>query len=180
MTTMKAKSCLIADDDDILRTRLATAISSRGYDVLSAGNAEEALAHIVASCPDIAVIDIKMPGMNGLELLTRMREKCAKTRVVILTGWGSIANAITAIRAGAVNYVTKPADATEILAAFEPANEMGIVHEETELRAPSLAEAEWNHIQRVLSECSGNISQAAKLLEIPRRTLQRKLKKNQL
>ena len=175
--TATAKSCLIVDDDDVLRNRLGLAISARGYDVQTAGNADEALALVATGCPDLAVIDLKMPGMNGLELLTRLREKCATTRVVVLTGWGSIANAISAIRAGATNYVTKPADATEVLAAFETAPEPKLNASETELQAPSLAEAEWNHIQRILAECSGNISQAAKLLDIPRRTLQRKLKK---
>ena len=84
------------------------------------------------------------------------------------------------MRAGAVNYLTKPVDATEILAAFESSQEIQLAPNETELQAPSLAEAEWNHIQRVLNECSGNVSQAAKLLDISRRTLQRKLKKRPL
>jgi two-component system response regulator RegA len=171
------KSCLIVDDDEVLRTRLALAISSRGYEVMTAGTAAEALELVASTCPDMAVVDLKMPGMNGLELLTRLREQCAAMRVVVLTGWGSIANAITAIRAGAVNYVTKPADATEVLAAFDVEENLDLKIDESELQAPSLAEAEWNHIQRVLTECGGNISQAAKLLNIPRRTLQRKLKK---
>lgn len=172
-----AKSCLIVDDDDVLRTRLASAIKSRGYEVMTAANADEALAIVDTWCPDLAVLDLKMPGMNGLELLTRLREKCATTRCVVLTGWGSIANAIAAIRAGAVNYVTKPADAAEVLAAFETAEVPEPLTDEVELPAPSLAEVEWNHIQRVLTECDGNISQAAEMLDIPRRTLQRKLKK---
>lgn len=174
---MAGKRCLIVDDDDILRSRLCMAISARGYDVRTAANGDEALALVAESCPDMAVIDLKMPGMNGLELLTRLREQCASMRVVVLTGWGSIANAIAAMRAGAVNYVTKPADATEILAAFDASHELDVKVDEGEIQAPSLAEAEWDHIQRVLNECSGNISQAAKLLDIPRRTLQRKLKK---
>ena len=174
------KYCLIVDDDEILRSRLRIAISARGYDVQTAANGDEALALAAESCPDMAVVDLKMPGLNGLELLTRLREQCANTRVVVLTGWGSIANAIAAMRAGAVNYLTKPVDATEILAAFESSQEIQLAPNETELQAPSLAEAEWNHIQRVLNECSGNVSQAAKLLDIPRRTLQRKLKKRPL
>jgi len=171
------KSCLIVDDDEVLRTRLGLAIQARGYEVRTASDGDEALALAADACPHMAIIDLKMPGMNGLELLTRLREQCAATRVVVLTGWGSIANAISAIRAGAVNYVTKPADATEILAAFDPSDPQDLEVDDAELQAPSLAEAEWNHIQRVLNECGGNISQAAKLLDIPRRTLQRKLKK---
>lgn len=171
------KSCLIVDDDDVLRNRLGMAIRARGYDVRTASNGAEALALVAASCPQIAVIDLKMPGMNGLELLTELRKQCAAIRIVVLTGWGSITNAIAAMRAGAVNYVTKPADAAEILAAFESTSDPELKTDENELQPPSLAEAEWNHIQKVLNECSGNISQAAKLLDIPRRTLQRKLKK---
>lgn len=171
------KSCLIVDDDDVLRNRLGMAIRARGYDVRTASNGEEALALVAASCPDMAVIDLKMPGMNGLELLTQMRKECAAIRIVVLTGWGSIINATAAMRAGAVNYLTKPADAAEILAAFELTPDDASKTTETELQAPSLAEVEWNHIQRVLNECQGNISLAAKVLDIPRRTLQRKLKK---
>lgn len=171
------KSCLIVDDDDVLRNRLGIAIRARGYDVRTASNGEEALALVAVSCPDMAVIDLKMPGMNGLELLTELRKQCAAIRIVVLTGWGSITNAIAAMRAGAVNYVTKPADATEILAAFEATPDPEVKPDDGDLQPPSLAEAEWNHIQKVLNECSGNISQAAKLLDIPRRTLQRKLKK---
>ncbi|AMV18698.1 response regulator transcription factor [Planctomyces sp. SH-PL14] len=177
MMAVEAKSCLIVDDDEVLRTRLGRAIEARGYQVMTAADGDAALAIAASACPDMAIIDLKMPGMNGLELLTRLREQCATTRVVVLTGFGSIANAIAAIRAGAVNYVTKPADATEILAAFDASPESDLTIEEDELQAPSLAEAEWNHIQRILDECGGNISQAAKLLDIPRRTLQRKLKK---
>lgn len=172
-----AKSCLIVDDDDILRTRLGMAISARGFEVRTASNGEEALALAATWRPDLAVIDYKMPGMTGLELLTALRKECAAIQVVVLTGWGSITNATAAMRAGAVNYVTKPADAAEILAAFNLAPELTSKSDESELEAPSLAEVEWNHIQRVLNECSGNISLAAKVLDIPRRTLQRKLKK---
>jgi two-component system response regulator RegA len=171
------KSCLIVDDDDVLRMRLGMAIRARGYNVQTASDGEEALALTATWHPDMAVIDLKMPGMNGLELLTQLRKQCAAIQVVVLTGWGSITNATAAMRAGAENYLTKPADAAEILAAFNLSPETTSTTDETELQAPSLAEVEWNHIQRVLNECDGNISLAAKLLDIPRRTLQRKLKK---
>lgn len=172
-----AKSCLIVDDDDMLRTRLGMAIRDRGYVVQTASNGEEALALAATWQPDMAVVDLKMPGMSGLELLTELRKHCAAIQVVVLTGWGSITNATAAMRAGAVNYVTKPADAAEILAAFEISPESDPRTSEADLQAASLAEVEWNHIQRVLNECQGNISLTAKMLDIPRRTLQRKLKK---
>ena len=97
----------------------------------------------------------------------------ADTKVVILTGYGSITNAVEATKIGAINYITKPADADQVLSAFTPGPSPS-----PEFPPPSLAEAQWEHIQRVLADCGGNISEAARRLDIPRRTLQRKLKKN--
>jgi two-component system response regulator RegA len=96
---------------------------------------------------------------------------------VILTGYGSIANAVEAVKLGAVNYVTKPADADQVLAAFEKVDVAAEEAEVSDLQPPSLAAAQWEHIHRVLADCGGNISEAARRLDIPRRTLQRKLKK---
>ncbi|QDU41169.1 Photosynthetic apparatus regulatory protein RegA [Maioricimonas rarisocia] len=174
---MDAETCLIVDDDELLRTHLGRAIEARGFRVTTAESGEQALQLVEEECPDRAIIDLRMPGMGGLELLERLREKCPTIRVVVLTGFGSIANAVAAVRAGAVNYVTKPAHASEVLAAFTATPEVEVKEESEDIEAPSLAEAEWNHIQRVLDECDGNVSRAARLLDIPRRTLQRKLKK---
>ncbi len=109
-----------------------------------------------------------------MELLQKFRELSPNTRIVLMTGYGNIANAVEAIKLGAVNYVSKPADADQLLAAF---SENLPLQDPIQYNPPSLAEAEWEHIQRVLAECGGNISAAARLLDIPRRTLQRKLKK---
>lgn len=175
---LDAETCLIVDDDELLRTHLGRAIEARGFRVRTAANGEQALELASEECPDRAIVDLRMPGMSGLELLERLREKCPSIRVVVLTGFGSIANAVAAVRAGAVNYVTKPAHASEVLAAFSATPDVEEKEASPEdLEAPSLAEAEWNHIQRVLEECGGNVSRAARLLDIPRRTLQRKLKK---
>lgn len=167
---------LIVDDDEILRTRLSRAFNDRGFHVLTAANYDEAISHFRRTKIDRAVFDLKMPGMNGLELLKAVHEISPETRIVVATGYGSIANAVEAMKLGASNYVTKPVDADEILAAFRPIEEI-TRYNHPDFSPPSLAEAEWEHIQKVLSECGGNISEAARLLDIPRRTLQRKLKK---
>lgn len=174
---MTGQSLLLVDDDDTLRSRLARALVSRGIRVLQAANYDEAIEHLTLEKPQKAVIDLKMPGTTGLALLGELKRRSPSTDVVILTGYGSIANAVDAMRAGAANYLTKPADADQILAAFRAPSPPDADSEATEITAPSLAEAEWNHIQQVLSDCGGNLSQAARMLGIPRRTLQRKLKK---
>jgi len=171
---MSQSICLLVDDDEVLRTRLAKALAARGLHVLTASNYDEAVAVAAANPPHYAVIDLKMPGPSGIELLRHLQEVSPSTRSLLLTGYGSIANAVEAMKVGAVNYLTKPADADEIYAALLGDTP---VASDTNFQPQSLAEAEWEHIHRVLAECGGNISKAAQLLDIPRRTLQRKLKK---
>lgn len=171
-------SVLIVDDTLVLRDRLAMAFRQRGFRVETAANYDEALVVFAENPTELAVLDLRMPGRSGLELLQRIKAKSPDTQVVMLSGFGSIAAGIDAIRAGAVNFLSKPADADEILAAFargEAANVSGSSGDE--FRAPSLARAEWEHIHRVLSDCGGNISEAARRLGIHRRSLQRKLRK---
>jgi len=119
------------------------------------------------------VVDLRMPGGSGLDLLRELRKHDPHTRVLVLTGYGSIATAVEAVRDGAVGYLPKPADADEILAALNGTHTAKAAGVET----PSLARAEWEHIQRVLTDCGGNISEAARRLGIHRRSLQRKLHK---
>jgi two-component system, response regulator RegA len=165
---------LIVDDDEVLRTRLSRAFAARGYLVCIASNYDEAMELVRTELIDWAVMDLKMPGKLGLELLRDVKKERPNIEVVMLTGYGSIANAVEAVKLGALNYVPKPADADQILLAFGEDLE---ATKEADFQTPSLAEAEWDHIQRVLTDCHGNISEAARLLGIPRRTLQRKLKK---
>lgn len=170
-------SVLLVDDDVTLRERLARAFRERGWDVTTAGNYDEALAVARGESPEYAVVDLRMPGHSGLELVRDLHAVDAATRIVVLTGYGSIATTVDAIRLGAVNYLPKPADVDDILAAFARANDEPSVAAPETLQTPSLARAEWEHINRVLADCGGNISEAARKLGIHRRSLQRKLQK---
>lgn len=170
-------SLLLVDDDDIFRERLGRAFTRRGFEVRTAASAEEALELARAESPELAVVDLRMPGASGLELIRDLLEIDAMTRVVMLTGYGSIATAVDAVRLGAVNYVAKPADAEDILAAFDRGEKPPLATTEVDYNAPSLARMEWEHINRVLADCGGNISEAARRLGIHRRSLQRKLQK---
>jgi two-component system response regulator RegA len=165
-------SLLLVDDDAIYRERLAKAIAARGYEVRTAAGAEGAVVLAEADSPELAVLDLRMPGESGLELLRRLLSIDPTTKVLMLTGYGSIATALEAVRLGAVNYLTKPADVDDILAAFSPDEQT------TETNpgpgTPSLARVEWEHIQRVLNDCDGNLSEAARRLGMHRRSLQRK------
>lgn len=164
---------LVVDDDEVLRSQLQRALIRRGYSVNCAEGYEEAVTVATVCKPEMAIVDLKMNGKTGIELLVELRRILPQIKVVVLTGYASITNAVDAIKLGAVNYVTKPADADQLLAAFTARPAIS----PTEFAPPSLAEAQWEHIQRVLAECGGNISEAAQVLRIPRRTLQRKLKK---
>ena len=172
-------SILLVDDDEVFCQRLARAFSERGYDVRTANDYDAAIASAQKDSPEFAVVDLRMPGRSGLELVCALKEIDPSTKTLVLTGYGSIANAIDAIRLGATYYLPKPADADDIVAAFArgQAPPLSPPDPEAEYRAPSLARAEWEHINRVLSDCAGNISEAARRLGIHRRSLQRKLQK---
>jgi two-component system response regulator RegA len=174
---MHKPSILIVDDDEPFRRRLARAFEDRGYDVGTAGNHDEAVELARMDSPELAVIDLRMPGKSGLDLLQALRAIDPATKIVVLTGYGSIATAIDAVRLGATHYLPKPADADDIVAAFARGESPPLEPPEPDYQAPSLARAEWEHINRVLSDCGGNISEAARRLGIHRRSLQRKLQK---
>jgi two-component system response regulator RegA len=171
-----ARSILVVDDDATFRARLVRAFASRGFDARGAADVEEAIALAQTDSPELAVVDLRMPGRSGLDLVRELKAIDATTRVVVLTGYGSIATALEAVRLGATHYLTKPADVDEILAAFERTKDAA-APVEIEHEVASLARAEWEHIHRVLTDCNGNVSQAARLLGIHRRSLQRKLAK---
>jgi len=173
----KMAMILLVDDEAHFRDRLARALERRGHQVLAAGGYDEAMAVLDRERPEFAVVDLRMPGPSGLELVKAALAVRPGLKIVVLTGYGSIATATEAIRLGAVNYLPKPADADEILAAFTQSGAAEVLESSDDLSTPSLARAEWEHINRVLTDCGGNISEAAKRLQLHRRTLQRKLGK---
>jgi two-component system response regulator RegA len=162
---------LLADDDAAFRAVLARALASRGFDVRTVADGDEAVRAAEADPPELAVVDLRMPGRSGLELVRCLKALDAQTRVVVLTGYGSIATAVEAMKLGATNYVAKPADADQVLAALGMTGAAAAGGPET----PSLARVEWEHIQRVMQDCGGNVSEAARRLGLHRRSLQRKL-----
>jgi two-component system response regulator RegA len=168
---MDGRSLLIVDDDEAFRERLVRAMRDRGFEVTGAADYATAIDAARQESPELALVDLRLPGESGLSVVRDLKALDASTVVVVLTGYGSIATAVESIKLGAASYLTKPADADQIVAAFDgtrPADDV---------EAPSLARVEWEHIQRVLSDCGGNISQAARVLGIHRRSLQRKLAK---
>ena len=168
------RTLLIVDDDEPFRARLMRAFSDRGFDVSGASSVDDALALARVDTPELALVDLRLPGKSGLELVKALREMDATTTIVVLTGYGSIATAVESVKLGATSYLTKPVDADQIVAAFDraPSTERAIP------TAQPLARVEWEHIQRVLADCDGNLSHAARVLGIHRRSLQRKLSKN--
>lgn len=168
---------LLADDDERLRERLARALEKRGYLVRTAGNYDEALAQAREASPELAVVDLRMPGPSGLELVRALKENDPETRIVVLTGYGSIATTIDAMRLGAVYYLQKPADAEDIIAAFARAEAPPMEAIPEHLDPPSLERVKWEHVSRVLADCGGNVSEAARKLKLHRRSLQRMLQK---
>ncbi len=174
---MSQRSVLVVDDDDTFRTRLVRAFEARGFEARGAASEKDALAIAAAESPEFAVVDLKMPGSFGLDVARALLAIDGTTRVLILTGYGSIATAVESVRLGAIDYLTKPADLDQILAALEGTSGSS-TRESAEFAVPSLARVEWEHIQRVLHDCGGNISQASRLLGIHRRSLQRKLDKS--
>ena len=174
-------SVLLVDDDDRLRSRMVRAFEERGYETHQANGYDAAVAIAAAESTEFAVVDLRMPGKSGLEVVRELHRIDASTKIVVLTGYGSIATALEALRLGATHYLTKPADLDEVIAGFDRDNAepgaSGSVSEDTQPETPSLARVEWEHIQRVLTDCDGNITKAAERLGIHRRSLQRKLAK---
>ncbi|MFZ5760839.1 MAG: response regulator transcription factor [Thermodesulfobacteriota bacterium] len=171
------ETILIVDDEDLFRSRMRKAFEQRGFTVYAAANYDEAITIIGKHRPKLAVVDMKMPGKSGLELIRDALQIDPELKAVVLTGYGSIATATDAVKLGAVYYLPKPADVGDILNAFTRSPEVEIDNQPEDFTAPSLARTEWEHINRVLADCGGNISETAKRLGIHRRTLQRKLYK---
>lgn len=175
MTEQTPPPLLLVDDDEAFREVLTRALERRGFSVTSAHNIESALDSAATNHPSYAVVDLRMPGESGLTLIPDFLEINPHMKIVVLTGYASITTAVEAIKLGAIYYLTKPTDADEIVAAFDRTK--GDVEAKVPDTPVPLQRLEWEHIQKVLTECGGNISQAARKLKMHRRTLQRKLQK---
>jgi two-component system response regulator RegA len=173
--TADKPSLLLVDDDDTFCQVLSAALERRGFAVRVAHNVAEGLAAAEGDSPEFAVIDLKMPGPSGLELVKKLKALDAHTRIVVLTGYASVTTAVEAIKLGATHYLAKPADADEIVVAFS--RDSGNAAVPVAAKPLPLSRLEWEHIQKVLTECGGNISETARRLGMHRRTLQRKLVK---
>ena len=174
LSAFSDRSLLIVDDDRPFSTRLARAMEARGYAVQVAESVSEGVAAVEAKAPAFAVIDMRLGDGNGLDVIARLKERRPEARGVILTGYGNIATAVTAVKLGAFDYLAKPADADEIHGtlmaqpgerADPPENPM------------SADRVRWEHIQRVYELCGRNVSETARRLNMHRRTLQRILAK---
>src|SRR5256885_12688547 len=163
---------LIVDDDEPFRLAMRNAFTRRGYEVTLAANADEATLALTKA-PDYAVVDLRMPGPSGLEVVRALRALPRPPQVVVLTGYGTIGTAVEAIRLGAINYLNKPADADEVEAALLGRRPPPPVHE-----VPSLDRQEREYLNRILADCNGTISEAAPPLEMHRPALQRELQKH--
>ena len=170
-----ARTLLLLDDDDVFASRLAKALSARGFEVVRAATAAEAVALARDESPECALVDLRLPDGHGLNVVADLHAIDATTRIVVLTGYGAIATAVESLKRGASDYLTKPVDADQVTAALDKDHEPPDTARE--FTVPSLARVEWEHIQRVMTECQGNVSQAARVLGLHRRSLQRKLSK---
>jgi two-component system response regulator RegA len=165
---------LIVDDDEPFRTRLARAMERRGYRVTTAEGVADGVAAARTIQPAFAVVDLRLGEGTGLDVVQALRAARADVRVVMLTGYGNIATAVAAVKAGAVDYLPKPADADQIEAALEMHSRPLPPPPEHPMSADRVR---WEHIQRVFEQCGRNVSETARRLNMHRRTLQRILAK---
>ncbi len=172
---LRNNTFLIVDDDPVFSQVISRSLTRRGYNTIVAESAEEALPLIEQHQPSLASLDLKMEGDTGLNLLPSLLKLVPDCKVIILTGYSSIATAVEAIKLGAVNYLPKPADTDEILAALKQTG--ANPSQEIADKPMSVNRLTWEHIQKVLTENDGNISATARQLGMHRRTLQRKLQK---
>jgi two-component system response regulator RegA len=172
---------LIVDDDPTFARVLGRAMTSRGFEVITADNADDARALTRRHQPRYCVLDLKLGDENGLRLIPELQSLVPDIRVLLLTGYASIATAVEAIKRGAHDYLAKPVDADAVVRALLD-GDSGPPDPDDLVDAPDaplpLRRLEWEHIQRVLTECEGNISETARRLGMHRRTLQRKLSKH--
>ena len=172
---MTDKTLLILEDDTPLRNRLCRAMENRGFTVMDAGTVSDGIDLVRKAAPAYAILDMKLNDGTGLNLVPELRKKRADCRIIMLTGFGNIATAVAAVKAGALDYLPKPADPDQITAA--------LLQTGGDLPPPpqdpmSADRVRWEHIQRVYEQCGRNVSETARRLRMHRRTLQRILSKH--
>ena len=168
------RKLLLVDDDAPLRRSMARALERRGFEVIAVESLPEAREHIRAHRPEFAVLDMRLAEGSGLDLVKILREVRPEVRIVIVTGYGNIATAVAAIKAGAVDYLAKPVDADDVVAALLKTGPGLPPPRENPMSADRVR---WEHIQRVFEQCNRNVSETARRLNMHRRTLQRILNK---
>ena len=174
VAALKDKSLLVLDDDAPFRTRLGRALEARGFEPELAGSIDEATALIKARPPAFAVLDMRLSDGNGLAVVEAIQAARPDARVIMLTGYGAIATAVAAVKAGAVDYLAKPADADDVVRALLARQSEAPDPPENPMSADRVR---WEHIQRVYELCNHNVSETARRLSMHRRTLQRILAK---
>jgi len=168
------RSLLIVEDDKSLLQRLAKAMDARGFTVATAETVAEGLAELQRHAPAFAVVDMRLADGNGLDVISMLKRRRPDARGIILTGYGNIATAVNAVKLGAVDYLAKPADADEIVAALLAIDNCKVTPPDNPMSADRVR---WEHIQRIYELCDRNVSETARRLSMHRRTLQRILAK---
>ena len=168
------RSLLIVEDDKPFLERLARAMETRGFAVTSCDSVADGLTQIAKAAPAFAVVDLRLGDGNGLDVVSALKRKRPEARTIILTGYGNIATAVTAVKLGAVDYLSKPADADDVVSAL-----LAIGNQKSELPSNPMSadRVRWEHIQRIYEMCNRNVSETARRLNMHRRTLQRILAK---
>ena len=168
------RSLLIVEDDKSFLLRLARAMEARGFAVTTAESVAEGLTNVGAKPPAFAVVDMRLGDGNGLDVISALKERRPDARAIVLTGYGNIATAVNAVKLGAVDYLAKPADADDVVAALLAGTSAKVAPPENPMSADRVR---WEHIQRVYELCGRNVSETARRLNMHRRTLQRILAK---
>jgi two-component system response regulator RegA len=168
------RTLLIVDDDKSLLLRLARAMEARGFIVSTAESVADGLLHLETASPAFAVVDMRLADGSGLDVISALKRRRPDARAIILTGYGNIATAVTAVKLGAVDYLAKPVDADDVVAALLAIDGKTAAPPENPMSADRVR---WEHIQRIYELCGRNVSETARRLNMHRRTLQRILAK---
>jgi len=174
ITDFADKSLLIVDDDNLFRDRLARAMEKKGFQVIQAESVKKGISQAKNTSPAFAVVDLRLGDGSGLEVIKEIRKFKKDSRVIMLTGYGNIPTAVAAVKAGAIDYIPKPADADDVENALLASPELKAIPPENPMSADRI---KWEHIHRVFELCNRNVSETARRLKMHRRTLQRILSK---